>query len=169
MREEKKYLVEEVEGHLNKSSHVFLADFNKMTVSETRDLRKSLSKESAEFHVVKNSVLSKAAARKNLPDMGTLAGQTAIIVGGKNPSEIAKILLNFYKTAQEKCSIKLAVMQDKLMSAAEVEALSKLPSLEVLRAQLLGLLNKPAQQLLYVFNAVPQGVLNVLDAKAKKG
>lgn len=169
MREEKKYLVDEVERHLEKSEHVFLADFGKMTVDETRNLRKSLSKESAEFHVVKNSVLSIAATRKNLPEFGKLSGQTAIIIGGKNPSEIAKILLSFYKGNNEKCAIKAGIMQDKLMTAAEVEALSKLPSLEVLRAQLLGLLNTPAKQLLYVLNAVPQGVLNVLDAKAKRG
>jgi len=169
MREEKKYLVEEVASHLEKSDHIFLTDFRRMTVDDTRNLRKALSKESAEFHVVKNSVLSIAAVRKNLPQLGKLSGQTAIIIGGRNPSEIAKILLKFYKENNEKGTVKVGIMQDKLMSAAEVEKLSKLPSLEVLRAQLLGLLNTPAKQLLYVLNAVPQGVLNVLDAKAKKG
>jgi large subunit ribosomal protein L10 len=44
-------------------------------------------------------------------------------------------------------------------------ALSKLPSVEALRAQLLGLLSQPAQQMVFVLNAVPQSVLNVLQAK----
>ena len=55
MRAEKKYLISEVEGHLKKSEYVILANFTKVTVSDTAELRKRLEAEKAEFHVVKNS------------------------------------------------------------------------------------------------------------------
>jgi ribosomal protein L10 len=50
----------------------------------------------------------------------------------------------------------------------EIKALSELPSLEVLRAQVLALFNTPAQQCVRVLNAVPQGMVNVLQAKVRE-
>lgn len=170
MREEKKYLVEEASGYLGKSNYVFLVSYNRVTVVDVAELRKSLSSVEAEFHVVKNSILKHAAAERSLPAFDqALAGQTAIVVGGKNPAEVAKILVKFHKDKEEKCPIKIGVLDDKIVNAAEITELSKLPSLEVLRAQFLGLLNTPAQQTVRVMQAVPEGLLNVLQAKVKKG
>lgn len=170
MRAEKKYLVEEVVGHLGKSSYVFLADYNRLTVPDFKELRESLAKLGAEFHVVKNSILKYAGQERNLPEFDeALEGQTAIVVGGDTPSEVAKILIKFHKDKEEKGAIKLGILDEKKMSAEEVKELSKLPSLEILRGQLLGLLNTPAQQMVRVLQAVPEGMLNVLDAKSKKG
>lgn len=168
MRPEKKYLVEEVERHLQKSDHVFLADFTRLSVEETADLRGRLAPESAEFHVVKNSILSVAAKARGLPDLdAALDGPTAIVVGGANPSEVAKILFKFFKE-KEKVEVKLGVMSDRTMTREEVEQLSKLPGMPELRAQLLCLFNTPATQMARIVQAVPQGLLNVLQAKADK-
>lgn len=168
MRDEKKYIVEEVSRHLGKSPYVFLTDYQRVNVTEIAELRKSLSQVGAEFHVVKNSALIHAATERNLPNLGEVTGPTAIIIGGKNPSEVAKILIKFHKEKDEKCAVKLGVLGDKVMSNAEVRELSKLPGLEVLRAQFLGLLNTPAQQMVRVLVATPEGLLNVLNAKSKQ-
>jgi len=61
MRAEKQYLIDEVNGHLKKSEYVILANFTKMTVADTAELRKRLAVEKAEFHVVKNSSFRVAA------------------------------------------------------------------------------------------------------------
>ena len=55
----------------------------------------------------------------------------------------------------------------RALTKEEIKALAKLPGLEVLRAQLLGLLTQPATGFVRVINAVPQGLLNVLQAKAR--
>lgn len=168
MRSEKKYLVQEINKHLDKGSFVFLADFRGLTVSEAADLRTQLAKQEAEFHVVKNAIFGVALKSRELPDVSDmLAGQTGIVVGGKNASEVAKILVGFGKE-KNKLAPKGGLIDAKRISAADLDALSKLPSLEVLRAQLLGLLNTPATQVVRVLNAVPQGMLNVLDAKTRK-
>lgn len=167
MRSEKKYLVEETSDHLNKSDFVYLVDYARMSVPDFSEMRKALRQEAAEFHVVKNSILLIAAKEKSMPELGELEGQTAIVVGGNNPSGVAKALFKFAKDKDGKCAVKIGVLGDKLMSAAEVEELSKLPSIEVIKAQFLSLLNTPASQLVRVLNGVPQAVLNVLDAKAK--
>jgi large subunit ribosomal protein L10 len=157
MRVEKKYLVTEVASHLNKSEYVFLADYTRLNVPETKELRDALLAHGAEFHVVKNSILNVAAKAKGLPDMSAhLSGQVAIVVGGKNPTGVAKVLKEFAKS-KEKLSYKAGVMALKKVEVAEFDMLASLPSLEVLRAQLLSLFSTPAS-----------GFVRVLDAQAKK-
>ena len=169
MRPEKKYLVEEVSTHLGKSEYVFLTNFDRVSVKDTEELRGELAKHEAEFHVVKNTIFNVAAKARQLPEFDgeTFAGPTAIVVGGPNPSEVAKVLVKFVKD-KDKNTIKSGVLGDKLLSADEVEALSKLPSLDVLRAQLLGLLSQPATGMVRVLVAGPQSLLNVLQAKVDK-
>lgn len=167
MRPEKQYLVEELSQHLNKSDYVYLANYDRITVEETADLRASLAEHNAEFHVVKNSILGVAANAKEMPDMSEhLNGPTAIIVGGEDPSGVAKVLAEFFKK-KEKVDLKVGVLNDKLLEKAQIEVLAKLPGLEALRAQLLGLLNQPGTSLVRVFNAVPQSFVNVLQAKVR--
>jgi large subunit ribosomal protein L10 len=166
MRPEKKFLVDEVAGHLGKSDYVFLTDYRKVTVADTSDIRASLRAHQAEYHVVKNSILNVAARERKLPELDGkwLTGQTAIIVGGRNPSEVAKILTKYFKD-KEKLALKGGVLGKSRLSADDVLALSTLPSVETLRAQLLGLLSTPATSLVRVLQATPQGLLNVLQAK----
>ncbi len=167
MRSEKKYLIEEVARHLTKSDYVLITNYQKVTVADVAALRAKLAPEQAEFHVVKNSSLRVAAKDAGLPEFETmLAGQTAIVVGGRNASGVAKIVKKFFEEKQ-KLEIKGGVVSGKLFSSAEVATLSELPSLEALRAQLLGLLNTPATSLVRVINGVPQALVNVLQAKVR--
>ena len=157
MRAEKSYLITEVETHLKKSDYVILTNFSKVTVADVADLRKKLSAEKAEFHVVKNSSLRVAAKALGLPEFeASLAGPTAVIVGGKNSAGVAKILKQFFKDKQ-KLEVKIGVMDKKLVSAADLSAIADLPSFEALRSQFLGLLKSNAA-----------AFVRVLDAKVKK-
>ena len=168
MRPEKKYMVEEVSAHLGKSDYVFLTNYHRITVEEVSRLRGNLAEESAEFHVVKNSILNVAAREKNLPDLREhMAGPVAIVVGGENPSGVAKILKKFFKE-KEKVEIRGGVWGDRLLSREEIDQLADLPSLEVLRGQLLGLFSAPAQRMVTVLAAAPVSLLNVLKAKSEK-
>jgi large subunit ribosomal protein L10 len=157
MRAEKQYLISEVETHLKKSDYVILTNFSKVTVADVADLRKKLAAEKAEFHVVKNSSLRVAAKALGLPEFeASLAGPTAVIVGGKNSAGVAKILKQFFKDKQ-KLEVKVGVMDKKLVSAADLSAIADLPSFEALRSQFLGLLKSNAA-----------AFVRVLDAKVKK-
>ena len=163
MRPEKQYLVEEVNEHLNKSDYVYLANYERITVEEIAELRASLAEHNAEFHV-----FGVAAAAKDLPDLSEhLTGQTAIIVGGDNPSGVAKALGAFFKK-KEKVDVKAGILDEKVLTKEEIAVLAKLPGLEALRSQLLGLLTQPATGFVRVLNAVPQSLLFALQAKAEK-
>ena len=146
---------------------MILANFTGATVSDLAALRAKLVVEKAEFHVIKNSSLRVAAKALGLPDIeGALTGPTAIVVGGKNSPGVAKVLKQFFKEKQ-KVSVKAGILSRKLITSKEVDLLAEMPSLDSLRAQLLGLLNQPAGAFVRVINAVPQGIVNVLQAKVR--
>lgn len=157
MRAEKKYLISEVESHLKKSDYVILANFSKVTVSDTAELRKRLDAEKAEFHVVKNSSFRVAAKAFGLPQVDSaLTGPTAIVVGGKNPAGVAKVLKKFFDEKQ-KLEVKIGVLDKKVFSSADLEKLADLPPFEVLRSQFLSLLTSNAA-----------AFVRLVDAKVKK-
>jgi large subunit ribosomal protein L10 len=168
MQEEKNYLVEETGSWLDQSDYVFLADFTRITVLETEELRKVLAEHGAEFHVVKNRILKLAAQAREYPDIDEqLKGPTAIVVGGNNAPGVAKALEKFFDD-KKKVELKGGVLEKGALSPADISALAKLPPADVLKAQLLSLLNTPATQMVRIVQAVPQGLLNVLQAKVDK-
>ena len=168
MRPEKAYLVKEATDYLSRSEYVFLADYQGINAEETTALRKKLAERGAEFHVVKNSSLRLASKERNLPDLSEhLTGHTAIVVGGEDASAVAKALGLYFEDTQ-KVPVKGGTLGDRLLNAAEVKMLAKLPGLETLRAQLLSLFNAPATQLVGVLSAPSRGLVTVLRAKADK-
>lgn len=157
MRAEKQYLISEVETHLKKSDYVILANFTNVTVSDVADLRSRLAAEKAEFHVVKNSSLRVAAKALGLPAIDSgLSGPTAIVVGGKNPAGVAKVLKQYIEE-KKKLAVKVGVLESKLFSAAELSAIADLPPFDAVRAQFLDMLTSTAA-----------AFVRVLDAKVKK-
>ncbi|MCH6258725.1 50S ribosomal protein L10 [Puniceicoccaceae bacterium K14] len=167
MRPEKQFLVDEINSHLEKSDYLFVANYERANVTDIASLREELAKEEAEFHVVKNNILRVAAEKRGLPEVDEhLVGQNAIVIGGKNPSGVAKVLTKFFEK-NEKMEVKVGILGEQRIEKDGVVALSKLPSLDALRAQLLGLLSQPAQSLVFVLNAVPQSVVNLLKNKSE--
>ena len=79
---------------------------------------------------------------------------------------MAKALGEFFKE-KEKVELKAGILDSKILEKM-ISSLAKLPGLEALRAQLLGLLSQPAQGFVRVLNAVPQSVVNVLQAKVRQ-
>jgi large subunit ribosomal protein L10 len=169
MRNEKKLLVKEICRHFDKSNYVFFTDFRGVKVSEVSALRKNLRTENGEFHVIKKNLLKKAAVEKSLPmPADGFEGQIAMVVGGENPAGVAKVLRDFYKNSkEEKLAVRGGLLDGKLLTIGDIGTLAELPGMDVLRAQLLSLLNTPATKLARTLNAVPQGMLNVLQARAK--
>ncbi len=168
MRIEKTFLLNEISAKVQDTTFLYLVDFSRVTVSDIADLRKRLSDEGAQFHVVQNTLIRKVAESLSWPSFTQwLTGQTAIVFGGNNPTGVAKILLQFAKE-KEKLATKGGLMEGKLCDVAQIEALSKLPDLPTLRATLLSLMLTPYRQFLYVAQGVPQALLNVLNAKENK-
>ncbi|MDR2982351.1 MAG: 50S ribosomal protein L10 [Puniceicoccales bacterium] len=153
MRQEKQLLIDEVASHLAKSKYLLLADFTRVTVQDAASIREQLREHGAEYHVVKNSIFNIASKQANLPDLGEhLTGHTALITGGDNPPGVAKVIVKFFE-ANSKLEVKVGVMDEKILSKTDIETLSKLPSLDGIRAQILSLLSTPASQIVRILVA----------------
>jgi large subunit ribosomal protein L10 len=169
MRPEKASIVSDLSEKLNRSPFLLVTDYKQMKVDQFGELRNRLAPAGAEVRVVKNSFLKRAMADSGLPDVAAeLTGQTAIVMGEKDVAPVAKILKSF--TAEFKiAALKIGVVNKAIVSKSDVEALAELPSVEVLRAQLLGLLQLPATQLVRVLNEPASAFARLLKAKGEKG
>ncbi|MBT5717588.1 MAG: 50S ribosomal protein L10 [Opitutae bacterium] len=166
MRPEKNYLIREASDYLSKSDYFFLTDYKGINSEDTSTLRNRLSERGAEFHVVKNSSLSLAVKDKNLPDLSEhLSGHTAIVIGGEDPSGVAKALIDYNKESK-KVTVKAGALGDRLLTSDQVKQLAMLPNLDTLKSQLLSLLNTPSTKLVSLLSAPARSMATVLRAKA---
>ncbi len=168
MREAKKYITEEYLNRLSASPFFVVVDYTGLTVEHFSELRKRLSGVAAEVHVVKNRIF-KIAAKENGVDMsGVMKGQLAVVTGAQDIASAAKILKSF-ESEFEKPSLKFGYMGEDRLETAELKQIADLPPLDVLRAQLLGVLSAPATKLATLINTPGTQLAQVLKAKAEKG
>jgi large subunit ribosomal protein L10 len=169
MRAEKKFLTTEYVARLNASPFFIVVGYTGLKVAHLMELRKRLTQAGAEVHVVKNSVFNVAAKEAGIPDLnGSLAGQLAVVTGKKDISAAAKALKNF-GAEFDKLKLKFGYLNNQRLDEASIVALADLPSLEVLRAKLLGLFNAPATKLAVLLNTPASQLAQVIKAKSEKG
>ena len=168
MRAEKQILTKEYAARLNASPFFIVIGYQGLKVSHFSELRQRLQKAGAEVHVVKNSIFRIAAKEAGVAELnGSLAGQMAVVTGQKDISAAAKTLKNF-AAEFDKLKIKFGFLNNARLEEAEVIALAELPSLDVLRGKLLGLLNAPATKLVVLLNTPASLLAQVIKAKSEK-
>ena len=169
MRAEKKLLTSEYVARLNASPFFIVVGYQGLKVAHLSELRKRLVKAGAEIHVVKNTIFNVAAKEAGIGDLnGSLAGQMAVVTGQKDISAAAKALKNF-AAEFDSLKLKFGYLNNDRLEEAALKRLADLPSLEVLRATLLGLINQPATMLATVINTPAKQLAQVIKAKAEKG
>ncbi len=167
MRSEKTSITEEIKTRISASPYVILTDFTGLSVERFTELRKRLAGASARAMVVKNSLLRRTLKDLELPDLnGALEGPTAIVYGDRDISAAAAILKAFAKEFK-KTKFKAGLLDRVALTGADVEAIADLPTLDVLRAQLLGLLMAPASQMARLLNTPASQLVQVLKAKSE--
>jgi len=168
MRAEKKLLTGEYIARLNASPFFIVVGYTGLKVAHLTELRKRLAQAGAEVHIVKNTVFSVAAKEAGISDLnGSLAGQLAVVTGKKEISAAAKAVKNF-AAEFDKLKTKFGYMGNQRLDEATILALADLPSLDVLRAKLLGLFNAPATKLVTLINTPATMLAQVLKAKSEK-
>ena len=169
MRAEKQNISAEYVSRLNSSPFFIVVDYQGLKVGPITELRKRLNKAGAEMHVVKNSIFRIAAKEAGVADLtGTLAGQLAVVTGRQDVSSAAKVLKTF-SSEFEKPKLKFGYLNNQRLEGKDLMTLADLPSIEVLRSKLMGLLNTPATNLVRLLNTPATQLARVLQAKAEKG
>jgi len=168
MRAEKQILTKEYAARLNGSPFFIVVGYQGLKVSHMTELRKRLGSAGAEVHVVKNSIFRIAAKEAGVAELnGSLAGQMAVVTGQKDISAAAKALKNF-AAEFDKLKVKFGYLNNQRIEEAGIIALADLPSLDVLRAKLLGLFNAPATKLVTLINTPATQLAQVIKAKSEK-
>lgn len=169
MRAEKQNISAEYVSRLNASPYFIVVDYQGLKVGPITELRKRLHKAGAEMHVVKNSIFRIAAKEAGVADLtGTLAGQLAVVTGRQDVSAAAKVIKTF-AAEFEKPKLKFGYLNNQRLESKDLVMLADLPSIEVLRGTLLGLLNTPATSLVRILNTPATQLARVLQAKSEKG
>jgi large subunit ribosomal protein L10 len=165
--QEKARSVETLRERLGSAKTAVLTEYRGLTVRQISDLRKQLKAAAAEYKVVKNRLARLAV--KDLP-LDPLAshfkGPTGLVFTAKDPVPVAKALQTFAR-ANPMLTIKVGLVEGKVLQPAELRALADLPSREALRSQLVGALQGPASQVVSLLTAPQRELVRVLEARSQ--
>ena len=167
-RPEKKALIKEVQQQLEASEYTILADCRGMKVEKLTELRGKLRGAQSRLMIAKNGHVALASSELGWADFeALLTGPTAVITGGGDVSEVAKVLKEFAKDST------LPVMKggrfaERTLSMEDVAAIASLPPREVLLGQVVGTIAAPLSQLVGVLNQKVLSLLYVLQAVSEK-
>lgn len=167
-RARKEELVAQYAELLENSEAVFVTDYTGMDVAGMDALRDKVYEAGGKFHVTKNTLLELALEQAGYPvDKDLFQGQIATGFALEEIPSMAKALVDF-ADEEDNLTIRGGLFGKEKLTVEEIESLAKLPSLEELRGQLVGLLQAPARNIVStVTNGVRQ-VVNVIDAYAKR-
>lgn len=168
MRAEKTTITDDLKARLSASPYIFVTDYTGLKVDQFSELRNRLANVGAQCKVIKNTFLRIAAEQVGLPDFSQhLSGQTAVILGERDVAAAAKTLKTFVAEFK-KPEIRVGVIDNAVVTAADVNSIADLPSLDVLRATLLGVLLAPATKLVRTLNEPAASLARLLQAKCDK-
>lgn len=168
-RKEKEQVVAELHEKLKGFKLAVLTGYSGMDVARITSLRVALRKSGSDMQVVKNTLLRIASQGTDFSAMNEVVkGPLALILTEKDVVDTVKVLVEFAKKNSE-LEIKAAMLDGKVLTREQVNAVALLPSREVLLARLLSVLVGVPTGLVNVLSAVPRGMVQVLDAyRAKK-
>jgi large subunit ribosomal protein L10 len=168
-RQRKQELVSTYVQMLEGSSGFAVVHVDKLSVPQVQEIRKRIREAGGAYVVAKNTLMTKALEQvESVVPSDILQGTTAIIFGMDNFPGVAKALTEYISEAKlepDVFSIKGGVLGgQQILDAAGVEAVTTLPTLPELQAQIIGMLVQPQQQLVNVLYQANAGVVNVLQA-----
>jgi large subunit ribosomal protein L10 len=164
----KQAVVDTLTARLKDSSAGVICDYRGITVENDTLLRRELRKAGVEYTVVKNTLLSRAAANCGLGNLDPVLNGTTSLATSKDPVAAAKVLSEYAEKAKGAFVIKAGYVEGKVIDSKGVEALAKLPPKEVLIAQVLGGFNAPLTGLVNVLNGNIRGLVVALKEIAEK-
>src|SRR5947209_1500302 len=168
-RDQKAAVIEEIAGEIGGSEAIFAVDYRGLTVAQAADLRERLREADTHFRIVKNSLSERAADRAGAEHLKPLlVGPTALALV-RGDAALAAKALNDVARATNFLDFKGGVMDGTTLSADEVRTIARLPSREVLHAQLVGTIAAPITGLVRTLNALIAGLAIQLKSIADQG
>jgi large subunit ribosomal protein L10 len=153
---------------LKNVNSAIVASFSGLKVAQAEELRKTVRGAGAKYRVVKNTLVARAAKGTRLePVLSGLEGVTSIAYTSGDPVVLAKALAKYAKDNPE-FTFRAGVVEGRVISIKEIEALATMPSKEEIYSKLLFLMNAPAQRLVTALSAVSRDLAVVVDQGVKE-
>lgn len=141
-----------IKDSLKASNNVFIIKFSGLSSPDMTALRQELSGSGATLFVAKNSVVRRVFQDSQLESLvGAIEGPCGLVFTKREPVDATRALYNFSKS-HEQLKLEGGALADRILTKVDIERLAKLPSKEVLRAQVVGALIAPISGLVYALS-----------------
>lgn len=165
-RSEKEQLVSSLREGLLESSLVVVSHQTGLTVAQVSDLRRKMREAGAQFRVAKNTLARLAVAGTENEGITPLLSGPTTLAYSKDPVAAAKISVKFAND-NDKFNVVGGILNGKLLGPKDIETLSKLPSIDELRAKIIGIISTPATRIAGVMQAPAGQLARVFSAYGK--
>jgi len=168
-KSDKKKDVDALHGQLEQMPNLFVTGFEKLTVQQDFELRKTIRQAGGRYQVIKNTLAEKAA--EGTPAAGplkNLTGMNSMAFTEGDPVALAKALTDYAK-ANPTFTFKAGMVEGRAIDVRQIQALATMPSRSELLAKVLFLIQAPARRLVTAVNGVGRNLAVVLGQAAKEG
>jgi large subunit ribosomal protein L10 len=167
-RDEKAKEMEALRKELEAQPTIFVTGYEKMTVQQDFDLRKTVRQAGGKYQIVKNNLAAKASSDLPASDLlNDLKGMTSLAFTTGDPVALAKALTAYAKT-NPAFTFKSGFVEGRVVEVKSIQELASMPSKEELYAKLLFLINAPAQRLVTAIGGVGRNLAVVVDQGVKE-
>lgn len=161
---QKQQIVADLKERVESATSGVLVDYKGISVADDTQLRRDLRSAGVQYEVIKNRLLLRAIEGGSFDALKDVLTETTALAVSVDPVAPAKILCQYAEKSKGKFKIKAGFVDGKVLDAATVTNLSKLPDREVLVAQVLGGLNAPISGLVNVLGGNIRGLAVALQA-----
>ena len=166
-RDQKEIFIKNLKNILSENSLVLVFHYRGMSMTDMTDLRVQSFNSGCNIKVTKNRLTKLALEGTNKSELSDLFNGPTAIAYSNDPVQLTKLLTNFAKN-NSNLVILGGIMDNEILTIEKIEILSKLPSLEEIRAKLIGLISTPAQNIASVLTAPSGDLARVFNAYSSK-
>ncbi len=167
-KDQKKKDLEDLKKTIQENKNIFVTSYEKMTVKQDYNLRKTVRDAGGKYRVVKNNLAAKAAEGTSAGDLlGNLRGMTSFAYTAKDPVALAKALAK-YSRENAAFTFKAGIVEGRVVDIQAIAELAALPPKEELYAKILYLINATSTRLVTCVNGVSRNLAVVLDQAGKE-
>jgi large subunit ribosomal protein L10 len=168
-KNEKKKDLDDLKKAIEENKNLFVAGYEKMTVSQDFELRKTIRGAGGNYRVVKNNIAAKASEGTPANGvLGDLKGMTSLAYTSNDPVALAKALTKYAKD-NPAFTFKAGMVEGRVIDIKAINDLAAMPPKEEIYAKLLFLINSTATRLVSSINGVGRNLAVVLDQGSKEG
>ena len=166
-RDQKEIFIKNIKTIVDENSLVLVFHYRGMSMNEMTDLRVQSFNSGCNIKVTNNRLAKLALKETNKADLSDFFDGPTAIAYSNDPVSLTKLLVEFAKN-NNNLVVLGGIMDNEILSVEKIEILSKLPSLEEIRAKLIGLISTPAQKIASVLTAPSGDLARVVNAYSSK-